>query len=450
MRNDVEKAIETGPNRKAVGPDNVKNEMLQVDTSLSTRLIMAIWEACGRIATIPDEWMRSTLIPIHKKGPTHLPDNYRPISLLSHIRKVLETALDKITRREYEFRSAQLGFQKEKGTELAIVRAMEHFRKGQKCVAVLDLKGAYDLMPRQDLVDRINIKLSPLTAKMLKMTLAPLRIQTKGDDHISWFQIDRGVAQGSPLSPTLYNIFMDTFVEEMDDIPTTIALNPCTLFAGDVKISATHPEGLQLILDKATKWAEQRRMTWSTSKCEVLIAEQTTDKAFFLSGKELRKEKEVEYLGISLTQEGISDSKLIQRIEKAKPVLYIMKRLGVFRLGSPPEKGIRLYKTLVQSRWEYGLHLTPWNEQISNAVASVESQFFGQILGKIGRSNIHRIRSMCRIQSPEDRRSLLAQCMTKRIKGKIARLREAPQSNRNKRELTEAENDLEAMRHLDG
>ncbi len=88
---------------------------------------------------------------------------------------------------------------------------------------------------------------------MLKMTLAPLRIQAKGDDHISWFQIGRGVAQGSPLSPTLCNIFMDTLVKEMDDIPTTLALNQCTLFADDVKTSATHPEGLQVMLYKATK-----------------------------------------------------------------------------------------------------------------------------------------------------------------------------------------------------
>ncbi len=37
-------------NEKAVGPDNVKNEMLQVDTSLRTRLIIAIWERVGELA----------------------------------------------------------------------------------------------------------------------------------------------------------------------------------------------------------------------------------------------------------------------------------------------------------------------------------------------------------------------------------------------------------------
>ncbi len=35
-------------------------------------------------------------------------------------------------------------------------------------------------------------------------------IQTGMEENTVWFTINRGVAQGSPLSPCLYNIFMDT------------------------------------------------------------------------------------------------------------------------------------------------------------------------------------------------------------------------------------------------
>ncbi len=73
---------------------------------------------------------------------------------------------------------------------------------------------------------------------------------------------------------------------------------------------------------------------------------------------------EAKYLGVTLTEEGVSDSKMVERIKKAKKnVLGVLRRLGVFTNGVHPARSIRLYKSLVQSRWEYGMHLTPWTKK---------------------------------------------------------------------------------------
>ncbi len=74
---------------------------------------------------------------------------------------------------------------------------------------------------------------------------SPNRINDVGEE---CFTVDRGVAQGSPLSPTLYNMFMDTFAELLDTTPARAPKEPWKMFADDVKLSTVNEKGLQRLL----------------------------------------------------------------------------------------------------------------------------------------------------------------------------------------------------------
>ncbi len=52
----------------------------------------------------------------------------------------------------------------------------------------------------------------------------------------SW--VDRGVPQGSPLSRTLYNIFMDEFAERVAAMPMDVSDVPAVRFPEDVMLAA--------------------------------------------------------------------------------------------------------------------------------------------------------------------------------------------------------------------
>ena len=97
---------------------------------------------------------------------------------------------------------------------------------------------------------------------MIGYMLQPNIFETVGDPTRTKAEGDRGVPQGSPLSPALYNVFMDTFAERIMRVSTEDG-KPGSLFADDVILSATHA-GLQTLLDTATTWSRDMDMTWST------------------------------------------------------------------------------------------------------------------------------------------------------------------------------------------
>ena len=118
-------------------------------TSLFNRLLIGEW--------IQEEWRRSVLIPIYKnKGDAQCCGNYRGIKLMSHTMKVWERIIEAKIRDRVEISKQQYGFMPGKGTTdamFALRMLMGKYREGQRelhCVFV-DLKKAYDRVPRKDL-----------------------------------------------------------------------------------------------------------------------------------------------------------------------------------------------------------------------------------------------------------------------------------------------------------
>ncbi len=188
-----------------------------------------------------------------KKGDVGDPKSFRPISLLSSARKIIEAAIDILLRRSYSNNPVHLRFQKGKSTEVGTLRATELQNRGQKCVAVLNLSVAYETVPRGFLIQHMRSVLLPSICGMAEAPLGPSCISTIGDSEKRWFLIDKGVPQGSPLSPSLYNLFLCEFAERIFSVSGDIADIPTVLFVDDVLLTVKSPEGLQALLDIATK-----------------------------------------------------------------------------------------------------------------------------------------------------------------------------------------------------
>ncbi len=69
---------------------------------------------------------------------------------------------------------------------------------------------------------------------------------------------------------------------------------------------------------------------------------ETRNLIFKLAGKRLDQEHEVTYLGVSLSENGITDTKLLERIRSEKNAVHQLRPLGVYAHGVSQMKAIRI------------------------------------------------------------------------------------------------------------
>lgn len=90
---------------------------------------------------------------------------------------------------------------------------------------------------------------------------------------------------------------------------------------------------------------------------------------------------ETEYLGVSLTPSGISDTKTLTRLRKARTRLLQLARVGLNSRGFPPHVNRRLYLSLVRYITEYAIHLTRLRPAAQLDYLSLERLFIHTVVG---------------------------------------------------------------------
>ena len=92
---DIEDAIKDIPTNASPGPDKLPAIVLKECAKQLSPAIRKIWRKSLDTADIPDILKLQTIIPLYKKGNKTLPENYRPVSLTSHLTKLFERILRK-------------------------------------------------------------------------------------------------------------------------------------------------------------------------------------------------------------------------------------------------------------------------------------------------------------------------------------------------------------------
>lgn len=82
-----------------------------------------------------------------------------------------------------------------------------------KQTAALHPAGASDQVPRSTLMDEVSERLPSNTTAMISEMLNLVTATTKGDKTHMKRIIRRGGPQASPLSPSFFKLFMDTYKE---------------------------------------------------------------------------------------------------------------------------------------------------------------------------------------------------------------------------------------------
>ena len=87
---EVESVLKALPIGKATGPDGINKCILRELAHELSPPLCSLFNQSLILGIVPDIWKKSHMCPIPKGGDRTAVSNYRPISLLSNINKVLE------------------------------------------------------------------------------------------------------------------------------------------------------------------------------------------------------------------------------------------------------------------------------------------------------------------------------------------------------------------------
>ena len=77
-------------NNKATGIDNISSKIVKISAPVITKQLTDICNHSIRNSCFPSIWKKARVTPLHKRNSTDDPENYRPISILPLLSKVLE------------------------------------------------------------------------------------------------------------------------------------------------------------------------------------------------------------------------------------------------------------------------------------------------------------------------------------------------------------------------
>ena len=107
--------------------------MLKDAATIITKPLAHIINLSLRSGSVPLEWKAAKVIPLFKSGSMVELDNYRPISILSVLSKILERIVYKQLLSHLEnnglLSSFQFGFRSKRSTELAVTYFTDIIRK---------------------------------------------------------------------------------------------------------------------------------------------------------------------------------------------------------------------------------------------------------------------------------------------------------------------------------
>ena len=165
--------------------------------------------------TLPNDWKKANVTPLHKKGPKHKVSNYRPISLTSILCKTMERIVRDAIMEHMEsnnlFTKHQHGFRKGHSCVTQLIEVIEEWTKELDShnnidAIYLDFQKAFDTVPHKRLITKLHGY--GIRGKLLSwienfLTDRKQRVILNGKES-DWTDVSSGIPQESVLGPTLF------------------------------------------------------------------------------------------------------------------------------------------------------------------------------------------------------------------------------------------------------
>ena len=316
---------------------------------------------------VPDSLKIAEIIPVYKSKEKNIIDNYRPISILPPISKILEKIIHK---RLYRFISkklykSQYGFRPKHSTTQAVaefsIDVLDAFEKKLNCLSTfLDLSKAFDTIDHDILLNKLHFYgIRGIAHKWFNSYLSNRKQYVKYREARSeLMNVTCGVPQGSVLGPLLFIIYTN-------DLAKCINHSNAILFADDTTVYVISADKIRLYsymnedLHTLNDWFKANKLSLNINKTVCMFfsnnikSNKDTCKVK-IGDSEIKEVDHFKFLGLIID----SNLKWQNHIEHCKAKisssLYIMNQV---KNVLPIKQLLILYTTLIQPYLDYGIVL---------------------------------------------------------------------------------------------
>ena len=318
------------------GYDRIPQRILSEGAMYLIKPLKGLFKLIFEKNKIPEQWLISKTIPIHKKGPKQNIENYRPISNLCSTSKIFEKIILKRIQKLELLNNVDItgqnqhGFKKNKSTstlgillQSLVARALD---EDKHCImASVDLSSAFDVVNIKLLLKRLRIVGLPADlVALIEIWLSNRMFYVEVNGLTSNFQqSDSGTIQGSILGPILYAIFVAPLFDLTDLY--NFADDNFTLSSSQDKNIAT-----QLITQKLTLityWLKDSGLSVNESKTEICLFYHKSQPPIeiLLNDVLIKSKNTMNVLGVLFDSCLSWTNQISQTITKAKRALHAIK-----------------------------------------------------------------------------------------------------------------------------
>ena len=350
-------------------------------------LMKIVW----REGVVFGDWRDAVIVPVPKKGNLRSCDNWRGISLLDVVGKVLGRIVQERLQviAESLLSDSQCGFRRGRGCVDMIFVArqlMEKTREHEDSLFVLfvDLKKAYDSVPRSALWTVLfKCGVPPTMLSIIRSFHEGMQAGVRvGSSVTDCFEVQNGLRQGCTMAPTLFNIYFNAMVSrwrsQNEEAGMTVLYRHGRKLVGDrtaksrfLKVQVTESQfadDLALYAVSRTAFESISRRFVQEASCYGLTVSLQKTKGLVLGaavgvddvspvvvpGGEIEMVSDFTYLGSKLSSDGEISAEVSSRIAKASKAFGCL-RVPIFlnhTLSIGTKKAV--YKAVVISILLYG------------------------------------------------------------------------------------------------